>query len=88
MPHFEGLLSELRGSAFYASLECFKYFWQFPLDKSSEEIFSFQTDKYVYTPTLLIQGATDSVYAFQTGMREAPKGIESVEEWRDRELTS
>jgi hypothetical protein len=44
---------------------------------------SFQTDKYVYTPTRFIQGATDSVYAFQMGMQEALEGLDSVEVWVD-----
>jgi hypothetical protein len=48
--------------------DALKGYWQFPLAEESQEIMSFQTDTTVYTPTRLIQGGTDSVFAFQNGI--------------------
>jgi hypothetical protein len=70
MPMFETELAKLVGCKFFSSLDALKGYWQFPLSEESQEIMSFQTDSTVYTPTRLIQGGTDSVFAFQNGMRE------------------
>ena len=70
MPIFEVVLSYLTGSSYFSTLDAFKGYWQFPLDEESQEIVSFQTDSGIVTPTRLSQGLTDSVFAFQNGMRE------------------
>ncbi len=67
---FETELAKLAGFKYFSSLDALKGYWQFPLSEESQEIMSFQTDTTVYTPTRLIQGGTDSVFAFQNGMRE------------------
>jgi hypothetical protein len=70
MPMFETELAKLSGCRYFSTLDALKGYWQFPLAEESQEIMSFQTDTTVYTPTRLIQGGTDSVFAFQNGMRE------------------
>jgi hypothetical protein len=70
MPLFEVELAKLKGTGWFSNIDAFKGYWQFPLAKESQEIMSFQTDSGIYTPTRLIQGGSDSVFAFQGGMRE------------------
>jgi hypothetical protein len=75
MPLFEIELARLAGASYFSCMDAFKGYWQFPLHPDIQEILSFQTDSGVYTPTRLVQGACDSVYAFQNGMREVLKNL-------------
>ena len=65
MPMFETELAKLSECKYCSTLDALKGYWQFPLAEESQEIMSFQMDATVYTPTRLIQGETDSVFAFQ-----------------------
>ena len=71
MPSLEIVLGRLAGASYFATLDAYKGYWQFPLAKESQELLSFMTDEGVYTPTRVIQGATDAVACFQAGMQEA-----------------
>ena len=52
MPILEVILQQVAGSKFFL----FKCYWQFPLDESCQELFSFATDKGVWTPIRVMQG--------------------------------
>ena len=71
LPILEVVLMYLEGAKFFASLDAFKGFWQFPLHEESQELYSFLTDKGCYTPTRIVQGSCDATTAFQAGMMEA-----------------
>ena len=65
MPNFETLADRLRGSRYYFVLDLFKGYWQFPMDPLAQEVYSFMTDRGVYSSYRLIQGACDAVMYFQ-----------------------
>ncbi|ETV98987.1 hypothetical protein H310_08460 [Aphanomyces invadans] len=51
-------------------LDFFKGYWQFALDKTSQEMLSFLMDTGVYTPTRVLMGGTDSVAYCQSSVQE------------------
>jgi hypothetical protein len=53
------------------SLGAFERLWQFPLHVDIQKIYSLLSDLGIYTPTRLLQQATNSATAFQAGMLEA-----------------
>ena len=61
MPMLEVILDHVAGASLFFSLDFFKGYWQFMLDEGSQELFSFLTDKDVYTPTRVLMGGSDSV---------------------------
>lgn len=75
MPLLDTLLVHLRGSSVFACLDLFNGYWQMPLEESSQEFHSFQTDTGVYTPTRVIQGCADGTQAFQAMMTEVLDGL-------------
>lgn len=70
MLFLESITQHLAESKFWFSLDAFKGFWIMPLDESSQEMFSFMTDRGVFTPTRSIQGALNSATQFQARMSE------------------
>jgi DNA-binding transcriptional ArsR family regulator len=70
MPMQESILGLLRGSEYFFSLDFFKGYWQLPLSKESQEIFSFIVDSAVYTPTRVLMGGSDSVAYCQSSVQE------------------
>ena len=70
MPMLEVILDHLVGAAFFFTLDFFKGYWQYALDKASQEMFSFLTDMGVYTPTRVLMGGTDSVAYCQSSVQE------------------
>ena len=68
LPILEVNFQHLENAAWFSSLDAFKGFWQFPLAEEGQEVYSFLTELGVFTPTMLIQGSTDSAHAFETGM--------------------
>ena len=50
MPMLEVVLGKLQGSKCFATLDMNQGYWQFPLDKGSQEICSFMTDEGVFSP--------------------------------------
>ncbi|ETV90041.1 hypothetical protein H310_15126 [Aphanomyces invadans] len=61
MPMLKVIVDHLAGAEVFFSLDFFKGYWQFALDKASQEIFSFLTDTGIYTPTRVLMGGTDNV---------------------------
>ena len=77
MPMIEVVLGKLQGSKCFATLDMNQGYWQFPLDKESQEICSFMTDEGVFSPTRISQGTKNGVNYFQSGMTSvmsAPPG--------------
>ena len=70
MPHLEIVLQNLRGMRFFATLDLWQGYWQFPLDENSRDCQSIMTHEGVFTPTRMIQGSINSVNSFQSGMQE------------------
>lgn len=75
MPFLESIVRHLAGSKYWFSLDAFKGFWIMPLDKECQEMFSFMTDRGVYTPTRSIQGALNSSTQFQSRMHAIYKDL-------------
>ena len=61
MPMLEVVVDHLSGATCFFLLDFFKGYWQFSLDPSCQEVFSFLTDTGVYTSTRVMQGGSDSV---------------------------
>ena len=70
MPFLESIVQYLSSSKMWFILDAFKGFWIMPLDESSQEIFSFMTDRAIFTPTRSIQGASNSAIQFQARMTQ------------------
>ena len=70
MPFLESIVQYLSCSKIWFLLDAFKGFWIMPLDESCQEIFSFMTDRGVFTPTRSIQGAKNSATQFQARMTQ------------------
>jgi hypothetical protein len=70
MPFLEAIVNDLAGSRCWFKLDAFKGFWMMPLAKDCREMFSFMTDRGVYTPKRSIQGALNSATQFQARMSE------------------
>ena len=61
MPNLEVVLYNVRGSKTFVAFDFFKGYWQFALDKSCQELFSFATDFGLFSPTRVLMGGSDSV---------------------------
>src|SRR6185503_2347471 len=70
MPFLEAIVNNLAGSKFWFKLDAFKGFWMIPLAEDCREMFSFLTDRGVYTPMRSIQGSLNSAAQFQARMSE------------------
>ncbi|MFI5421215.1 MAG: RNase H-like domain-containing protein, partial [Nitrososphaerales archaeon] len=69
MPHLQSFGCHLQNSIVYFTLDCFKGYWQFPVE-GDLDCQSFVTPFGVYTPTRVCQGNCNGVFAFQRGMHE------------------
>ena len=70
MPFLESIVQYLSSSKMWFILDAFKGFWIMPLGESCQEIFSFMTDRAIFTPTRSIQGASNSAIQFQARMTQ------------------
>ena len=70
MPMLEVVVDHLRGATCFFLLDFFKGYWQFALDPSCQEMFSFLTDTGVWTSTRVMQGGSDSVSYCQSTVQE------------------
>ena len=70
MPMLEVVIEHLHGAECFFALHFFKGYWQFSLEESYQEYFSFLTDTGVYTPTRVLMGGSDSVAYCQSMMQE------------------
>ena len=85
MPFLEAIVNNLAGSKCWFKLDAFKGFWMMPLAEECREMFSFMTDRGVYTPKRSIQGALNSATQFQARMTEIFKSLiqDSLIVWID-----
>jgi hypothetical protein len=70
MPMLEVILDHLKGASVFFSIDFFKGYWQLPLHRDSQELFSIATDMGVYTPTRVLMGGSDSVAFCQAAVQE------------------
>ncbi|KAF0711038.1 hypothetical protein As57867_005399, partial [Aphanomyces stellatus] len=70
MPMLEVVVDHLSGATCFFLLDFFKGYWQFALDPSCQEMFSFLTDTGVYSSTRVMQGGSDSVSYCQSTVQE------------------
>ena len=75
MPFLESIVTHLQDSKFWFKLDAFKGFWLMPLAEECQEMFSFMTDRAIYTPRRSIQGALNSAIQFQSRMHEVFKEL-------------
>ena len=68
MPFLEDIVQHMTKSRFWFIFDAFKGFWIMPLAERCQEIFSFMTDRGVFTPRRSIQGALNSAVQFQARM--------------------
>lgn len=69
MPDLTTVTGLAAGAGFFQSFDLHKGFWQIPLHPDCQEYYSFITEDGVFSPTRLIQGATDSALFFQATMQ-------------------
>jgi hypothetical protein len=70
MPDLEQDLKNLHGAKYFATFDLANGYWQFPLHEDSQEMFSYITDRGVFTPTRVPQGAKGAVAYFQGTMQQ------------------
>lgn len=70
LPLLETFATIVSGKRFFGKLDLSSGYWQIALDPSCQEFFSFATDKGVFTPTRLMQGARNAVGPFQAVMTD------------------
>ena len=75
MPFLESIVCYLGNSKFWFKLDAFNGFWIMPLAESCQEMFSFMTDRAIFTPRRSIQGALNSATQFQSRMHEVFKEL-------------
>ena len=75
MPFLESIVTHLGNSKFWFKLDAFKGFWLMPLAEECQEMFSFMTDRAVFTPRRSIQGALNSAIQFQSRMHQVFKEL-------------
>ena len=85
MPNMDVILARLLGAKYFALFDVASGYWQFSLSECSREILSYMTDRGVYTPTRVVQGAKGSVAYFQSKMQEiiGDQLYESILLWLD-----
>nr|CCA17015.1 PREDICTED: similar to OSJNBa0011F23.1 putative [Albugo laibachii Nc14] len=85
MPHLEVLLASLEGAKCYFSLDCFRFYWQLPLDKDSRDYFTVVTPGGLYTGKGVVMGSTDAVAFAQQVAEQVMKPVlhHGVQVWLD-----
>ncbi|POM64291.1 LOW QUALITY PROTEIN: Putative retroelement [Phytophthora palmivora] len=75
MPILEAVLTLLEGSSCYFTLDWFRGYWQLPLLKDSQEMFSIMTYRGIITPTRVLMGGMDAVAYCQHAVEEVFRSI-------------
>jgi hypothetical protein len=70
MPHLEVVMSHLKGSQVFFTLDWFRGYWQLPLHEESQELYTFMTHRGMLTPTRVPMGATDAVAYCQGAVQQ------------------
>ena len=79
MPHLQVALEHCKGKRYFAVFDFLKGFWQLPLAKESQEILSYMTDRGIFTPTRVPQGAADAALHFQQTVEQVLRDL--LYEW-------
>ena len=61
MPHLKVVMANLEGSQCEFSLDCFRFYWQLPLDEDSRDYFTIVPPSGLFTAKRVIMGPTESV---------------------------
>ena len=61
MLNLEHELTKLTGSRYYATFDLSHGYWQFELDKDSQDKQSFIIPDWIYSPTPVLHGTTNAV---------------------------
>lgn len=85
MPVLEQVQENITGAKYFIALDMTAGYWQCPLHKDSQELYSFATHSGVFTSRRVMQGATGSVQYFQAMMQKAFKErlYKSIIVWLD-----
>jgi transposase InsO family protein len=78
MPNLEIELGKLSTAKVFSKIDFKKGYWQIPLAKESQELFSFVTHSQVFTPNRLPQGWKNSVGIFQSIMKNLLSSIPNI----------
>ena len=70
MPILDEEVKKCQGAKYFLSFDFLKGFFQIPIHPESQHYFSFMTDKGVFTPTRIPQGAVDSPIYFHACISE------------------
>ena len=70
MPILENEVMKCQGAQYFMTFDFLKGFYQIPIHEDSQHYFSFMTDKGVFTPTRIPQGAVDSPLYFHSCLSE------------------
>jgi hypothetical protein len=65
MPFLQDIVQHMTKSRYWFIFDAFKGFWMMSLAERCQEMFSFMTDREMFTPTRCIQGALNSAVQFQ-----------------------
>ena len=85
LPHLKVVFASLDESRCYFSLDCFRFYWQLPLDESSRDYFTVVTPEGLYTGNRVIKGSTDAVAFAQQVAERVLKPVlnQGVQVWLD-----
>ena len=85
LPFLQDIVQYMANSRYWFIFDAFKGFWMMPLAKQCQKMFSFMTDRGVFTPTRSIQGALNSAVQFQARMTSNFKDLfyKSIVVWID-----
>lgn len=75
MPILQAITEYVRGKKHFGLFDFLEGFWQLPLAKKSQELLSYMTDRYVYTPMRVPQGCCDAPLYFQKTMETCFKKL-------------
>ena len=85
MPNIECELTRLAHARYFSQFDLSHGYWQFGLDKSSQECQSFLTPDGIYTPTRVLHGTTNATTHLQSVITSAlpPEVARSTLTWLD-----
>ena len=75
IPNLESIAGAVRGMKCFAVFDLFKGYWQYGLEESCQEYFTFVTPFGLYTPTRVPQGSAPATSYFQGQTENALRGL-------------
>ncbi|MEM9897005.1 MAG: reverse transcriptase family protein, partial [Bacteroidota bacterium] len=73
IPYLESVVTFAAGAYCYATCDLQDGYWQFPLAKQSQELFTFVTHEGLYSPTRIPQGSINGAAQFQACVEDVLK---------------